>query len=217
MSEPVISRHYWISSSPFFETTLFCSHVGDGQAQVFLRDPDGAGLNEVTLSFLPGSVSILELEPLMAGCKLESGLKHAHLEFRGPASSTVLLRLHTGEGASVVSELLRIQEGRGFFPFQIGGVRSNFLVLVNLFEGEAQVRARFICANRSPEVTWNLPPLATRIIDLGREFGSYLDLQPGQTAQAYVRLGTKAGTPLGYQVLERASGSHEGNLFSMLG
>lgn len=78
-----ITGHFWVCAYPFVETTLFLvpafpfDSTTATASSIELYDADGNLSNELQVEFPKGQVAIVELDTIMGGCKLESGLKHA--------------------------------------------------------------------------------------------------------------------------------------------
>lgn len=223
--------HFWVSSSPFFESTLISAPlmeetptVSQGSEQLavagvqnsFLRffDADGLLVNEATLEVQPGRVSIIEIDPLMGACKYESGMRHAHMEVISQSPHKHVCRIHSREGASILGELATIAGmHRVFFPLLFSIERLILMPLVNFQDEEAIVRGRLFCGTRSPEAAWAIPARATRIVNLSDEFAEYYDYGQGEQTQAYLRLGVRGEHAVGVQLVERIRGANQGNLF----
>ena len=116
-----------------------------------------------------------------------------------------------------MSDLLNVSgTRRTFFPLILGKDRLCLLPLVNLGDTEVSIRGRLFCGNRSPEISWNIGPRATRLLELNTEFEEYFDFQENRQAAAYLRLGVKGEYTVGTQLIERSKGKNEGTLFSGL-
>ena len=213
--------HFWVCSSPFFETALISALSADGNsgspAQLRFFDADGQLVNEVSIEAQPGQVSVLELDPLMGPCKFQSGLRHAHLEIDTPVRLVHQCRIHSGEGASMLGELVPVfNTRRVFVPLVFSASSSATVVLVNLGAEEAQVRGRLFCGTRSPEAVWTVAPRAVRLVNAGVEFAAYYEAGAEKRVQAYLRLGVRGDYQVGVQLVDRCSGSKEGNYFTGL-
>ena len=166
-------------------------------------------MNEVTITFPSEEIYVVELEPLLGSCKLESGLKHAHAEVIVERGGFASCRVHTRDSAAIVGEPKVITPAMAsFIPITLGAGRVNLILLLNRGEQEGVFRARLFFGKRSPEATWVIPPRGSRVVMVEAEFSSYISLEKGEQVQAYVRLSTKSGE-LGVQTLERTEGGKE--------
>ena len=213
---PREERHYWISTYPFFEASLFLSSQVTFPAQDALvsevthcqvYDSDGNSINEFQVLTQQGGLSVLELDQFLAACKMESGLKYAHLVVRLPHGVEDQVRIHTRLGASVVGPAVRIADrGATFFPIDVRNERSHFVALVNQSLQSAVVKLRLYLGRRSPEELVTIPPLGARLVRVETVFGDCFSAeelgglmssgkgdemsQPGAAATL-----TEAGTP----------------------
>lgn len=214
-----ITNHFWVCAYPFVETTLFLvppfpfEGAITQPSAIELYDADGALSNEVHVEFPRGQVGIVELDSIMGGCKLESGLKHAHMVVRSAAGSSPYLRMHTREGAALIGEPAVLGADRSsFFPLTMDEGRSYYLTAVNHGKAQAALKCRLFCAKRSPETLISIPPLGARVLSLDNEFAEYSS-EAGKQLQAYIRLSTKSDTTLGVQLVERTEGKNDGGIF----
>ena len=109
---------FWICSSSFLESALFMvpNSEAAGSVRLELYDCDGARINDVECSFPPGEVGAIELDQLLGSCKLESGVKHAHLRVISSGASP-RLRMFSKTGGLIVGEPAKISGKRPtFFP-----------------------------------------------------------------------------------------------------
>ncbi len=218
-SSTSITSHFWVCAYPFVETTLFLvppfpfEEAFTLPTSIELYDADGNLSNEVQVEFPKGQVGIVELDTIMGGCKLESGMKHGHLVVRSPAGSSPYLRMHTREGAALMGEPAVLGADRStFFPLTLDEGRSYYLTVVNHGKAQAALKCRLFCAKRSPETLISIPPLGSRVLSLDNEFAEY-STESGKQLQAYIRLSTKSDTVLGVQLVERTEGKNDGGIF----
>lgn len=232
MNEGEQVLHLWVCCAPFFETTLLVIPGGGSPTGLSkpeasppapsfftfrMFDSDGLLFNEAQAQFPVGKVSIVELDPLMAACKFESGLKHAHLEVHCPVEAQCICRVHSGEGACIMGKPVELSNTRrSFFPVTFAQERFTFLSLINHGEVEASVRGRFFCGNRSPEALWAIAPHGSRLVGITSEFAEYVDVTGGQQLQAYIRLSLRGDYTVGAQLIDRSLGAKNGNLFSVI-
>ena len=200
------SAHFWVSSYPFFETTLFvCARPETpfGEVQLYFYDADGELFNEAALACAPGEVGVIELSPFLGACKVESGLKHAHLEIRCKEPIASFCRLHNNLGATVEGEPYLVSaHSTGFFPILIGEGRNSMLGLVNHARAEVRVRCRLYLGKRMPEIQVLVPALGSRVVCLAAEFEEYRAAATSRAVPGYVRISSSAELPCGVQLIE---------------
>lgn len=214
-----MTSHFWVCAYPFVETSLFVVPPSPFEepfavpTSIELYDADGSLANELQVEFPKGQVGIVELDTIMGGCKLESGLKHAHMVVRSASGSSAYLRMHTREGAALIGEPAVLGADRStFFPMTLDEGRNYYLTVVNHGKAQAALKCRLFCAKRSPETLISIPPLGSRVLSLDNEFSEY-STENGKQVQAYIRLSTKSETVLGVQLVERTEGKNDGGIF----
>ncbi|RMG41454.1 MAG: hypothetical protein D6719_08530 [Candidatus Dadabacteria bacterium] len=208
--------HFWIGSFPFLESSLLIcpSFVLSGTSSLRFFDPDGMLCNQAQVEFKSGAVGVMELAQFIEGCKLEAGLKHAHLEVTSPPGTRHLLRVHTREGAAVVGEPVKIKRNKGaFYPVTFAADRSALLCFVNSGNSEALVKCRLYVANRTPETLLTVPPYGSRVISLKAEFIDYIAERESMLIPGYVRLTTKSPDLIGVQLLEHNSTTKDNEFY----
>ncbi len=213
------SKHFWISTFPFFETTLFLVPPPAPIATTFLSridlfDADGMLINQVTLEVPAQNVYVVELDPLLGPCKLEQGIKHAHMVVSTPGAA--YCRVQGRENGSLLGEPALVNATRAtFFPltFELG--RSNLLCVINRNEYEASLRGRLFVGRRSPEIGWTIPAKASRVFNIETQFSEFIEIEEDQLVRGYVRLSTKAGD-IGVQLVERTPGSREHGIYGAM-
>ena len=201
--------HFWVCSSPFIESALFMvpQTQGVGSVRLELFDCDGGRINEVECSYPPGEVGVLELDQLLGACKLESGVKHAHIKVVSNGV-TPQLRMFSKTGAFLVGEPVEISSKRPtFFPLSFHERRVSYLCLVNQEDREVTIKCRLFCAKRMPEAYSVVPAFGSRMICLNTEFKDYLPIEGETLVPAYVRVSTGADNGCGIQLLEQVISS----------
>lgn len=203
---PAISN-FWISSFPYFSSTLLLSSSGlfaESEHQFLFFDPDGEIVNEVTCSFEPGQCNSLELDTFLESCKLEAGLKHCHLQVTSPPGTRHQLRIHSKESACFSGPAVPVSANQGgFFPLVLTRDRSFLLGIINRSDVEGNLRVRLFAGSRAPETTCLVPARGARIVSIPAEFPSYIPEGAGKHQQAYLRMGTTSDSILGVQLIER--------------
>lgn len=223
-------EHFWVSTYPFFDTSLLLSRVrslanleetedrvsDDVWANLTIFDCDGEKINSVVVGFNDRDVGIVELDPLLGGCKLESGMKYAHAVLSPMAKGvSAICRLTTQENASVVGPSFSVYPFLpGFFPISFEEGSGNYLAVVNYGDEEAIVRCRLFFGTRTPEVSIVVPGKGARFLGIEGEFPDCSERAKDKVVQAYIRLTTKSDSGLGVQLLTKSEGPRENSLFS---
>ncbi len=213
--------HFWVSTYPYFQSTLVLAPVSTENlpqsVTLKLFDPDGAPLNEVTLSCNVLSPAMFEIDPFLEGCKLESGLKHAHLCVDSDAPVKSFVRYHTGESACIVPPCISAVDGLSrFFPLTVSEGRENLFVVLNTSDEKASVRCRLYRGNRKPEHILSVPARGVRLVSIESVFREYFEAGERLIQQCYVRIGTRADQPLAVQLLERNVLEGDKSFFSLV-
>ena len=218
------TTHFWVASYPFFESTLFVlapsatDQQGELSSSIRIYDPDGAEINEISVGFRGAGVGVFELEQFLEACKLESGLKHAHVVVTSPFATRHWCRIHTRQGAAMLGEPVTVCDSEGaFFPITFARDRACLLCFVNYGEETARVRCRLFCGKRTPETFVAVPRLGARILVLQAQFPEFASIDEGRQLQAYVRLSTQEGQSVGVQLVENLNASKDGGVFSAVG
>lgn len=215
IAESEVVSYFWISTFPFFETTLFVAapfpSSGEGldvrspPSRVQLFDADGGLVNELALEVEPGRVGVIELDQFLGGCKLESGLRHGQMRVASPAGTRHLCRLHGRTGASFQEGASRVTGQRSVFsPVVLATNLDNIICLVNRESRPAIARVRLLVGNRNPEAFIEVPADGARLVSVAAEFGEFVPAAGVEAVQGYVRLSSKGEADLGVQVLQRA-------------
>lgn len=205
---PPVESRFWVSSGPFFYTTLFLVPPADTSANGFsvieLFDVDGksAGVTRVKSS---GGTLMIELSQLMTGCKEESGLHYGQLVIRSPHGFSHYCRIHNENRALLVPPIHYCQSGLPLFsPLTVGAGKDTFLGLINTGNEEAVLRCRFYYGRRTPEIDCRIPANGSRILHIESVFGGFVQLTEHELSHAYIRCMTRSSEPLGVHVIERS-------------
>lgn len=202
--------HFWVASYPFFETTLLVlpplSLVGSELplSSIKVFDPDGALINEVSFSFPADQIGILEVDPLLGACKIESGLKHARLVISSPFKTRHYCRIQTQDRSGLLGEPLPFcNEDGAFFPLTFSSERSSLLCLINNSAEVSRIRCRVLSNKRSPEVMLTVPARGARALVIESLFPEIARIEESKRRLAYLRVSTKEDQRVAAQVLER--------------
>ena len=174
-----------------------------------IYDVDGVKANTVSVQFPCATVGVVQLEPFLAGLKLESGLQHGHVEVTSRAGTRHICRITSANGAMILGEpvMLRSRDNC-FLPITLSTHREQMLVLVNAGTEVAQLTCRLFYGSRSPE--WNIviPPHGSKIISLHDDLLATQDdrsWEKGPT-QSYVRVTSRYQGPVSCFAIERVPG-----------
>ncbi len=215
-----VVSHFFVSSYPFFESSVFLSlpqvqQDSDRAVKLFVYDCSGSLVNELGIDFGLQSCGIVELDPLMEACKLESGFKHAHLEVEASPGTKVVSRIYSRNSACLMSAALNLSDRNStFFPVLFSEERAPFLGLINSSAKEAQIRCRLYFGKRSPEIQYSVPARGSRLVSLLAEFSEYGIEQPQRSLHAYVRVSTSSNINCGVQLIESIKGEKGAYSFS---
>lgn len=212
-------QHFWISTLPFFDCALFIlSHASattPSETAISVYDPDGTLINSLEFSSPPGEVGMVELEQFLGCCKLESGMKHAHLLVRSDPGTRAVLRMHSHDSGCIMGPMTQVLMHRGtFFPISFAEDKSSFIALVNYSNEPSVLRCRLFQGTRTPEISISVPPRGARFFGLESEFSDCTAKGSDKAINGYVRLTTKSEGGLGVQLIERTDGLKGNSLFN---
>jgi hypothetical protein len=209
--------HFWIAAQPFFATQILAvpPHIS-GEAspnqegiECVIYDVDGVKVNTVTVEFPGSTVGVVELEPFIAGLKLESGLQHGHVEVTSRGGTRHICRITANNSAMQFTEpvLLRSRDN-SFIPLTLSSHREQMLVAVNAGTEVAQVTCRLFYGSRSPE--WNLviPPHGSKLVSLHDDLLVTQDDRSWEkgAVQSYIRMTSRYQGPVSCFAMERIPG-----------
>lgn len=218
-SADTVVSHFWVGSSPFFETTLFITPPFKSSetqsSKIELYDADGTLVNELEASFPEGEVGVFELSQVLSRCKLESGLRHGHLIVTSKKGSNHRCRIFTKEGASFLGQPSHVSDNQGtFFPVTFSEDRSSLLAVVNHKADPISIKLRLFCGQRAPDTYCIVPGYASRLFGVEEEFSDVVADLGDRSLQGYLRLGAKREASYGVQLIERASAGGSGALYT---
>jgi hypothetical protein len=231
MTGPDVVSHFWVAGKPFFSSTIFvapCSVVPPSSAteppsaltEEHLKvkpcattldffDADGAKTNTVEIEFPADEVGLIELEPFMAGIKVEGGVQHSHLAITSPAGTRHLCRLSNGVGVALVQDPLMVRSRESsFIPLVLSAQKEQMLAFVNAGGESAQVSCRLFYGNRSPEWNFVVAPFGAKLVSIQEELLASQDdrsWEKGST-QAYVRITARHQACISCLIVERVPG-----------
>lgn len=210
-------KHYWVTSSPFANSYLFVSPldpVADSlKCRLSFFDPDGFLCNEAAVLLRQGGSGVIEIKQFLGSCKLESGIKHAHLVLEADPKAFTLCRLLSKGGMCFLGDAQLASPNRSAFsPVVFGANRKTLLCIVNQSKDEAHLRIQLFCGSRVPETELILPALGSRVMGIEPEFEQFLLSENLKTHRGYLRFGVRGAATLGIQVLE-AYGNENGEDF----
>jgi hypothetical protein len=190
--------YFWVVSGNGLQTSLCYNSSVLKEAHetivITFYDCDGAIINKAEIEFPVNRNCITELEYYLELMKLESGIKHGIAQVETSSEGRFTVRYQHGQAVSysgLDSHISNLQPGLVPLNF-IPGKRS-LLAISNCDQNQSLVRARLVLGKRSPELSWTLEPLSSRIIDITRAFSSELEESPDSlTGRGYLRLSTAA-------------------------
>lgn len=192
----VVSQ-FWFCTYPIFSSQLLFSARREEALQhpavLEVYDCDGELVNEAVVSFKDTSLGVLDLEPFVAACKLESGMKHGRVLVRSSQHSNIQCRVSQNKGGSFLANQQDILRRRDvFFPLTFSPDRTNYICLANQSTEDSTVRFRIFCGSRTPKQEVVVPALGARIVQLESLFPEYGYIED-KLIRAYVRLSVRAG------------------------
>ncbi len=231
MTGPDVTSHFWIAGKPFFTSTVFVApppfvvpslateirasaaldlrEVKSCSTTLDFFDADGAKTNTVEIAFPANEVGILELEPYMAGIKVEAGVQHSHLSITSPAGTRHLCRLSNGIGVALVQDPLMVRSRESsFIPLVLSAQKEQMLAFVNAGGESAQISCRLFYGNRSPEWNFAIAPFGAKLVSVQEELLASQDdrsWEKGNT-QAYVRVTARHQACISCLIVERVPG-----------
>lgn len=218
-AEPV--QHFWVASGPFMESYfLFVPSLDSNScsARLSFYDADGARVNDSEVKGIPGHPMVLEVGQFLGSCKLESGLRHAHLVVENEGKAWAGCRLTSGSSASMTGSFTQVTPERtGFMPVVFSAARHPLLCAVNYSQEELHIRCQLFFGARIPETELVIAPNGARLLALDLEFEQSLPKEAGKTVRAYLRFGVKGAGSGGVQVFELYPGPKGGEFVSAVG
>lgn len=224
-ASPEVVSHFWAASYPFFETTLFVTpslaSLPTAPTRIRLYDADGEVVNDLSVEVEPGRVGVFELEQFLGGCKLEGGLKHAHIEVNSPAGTRHLCRMHARSGVSLHAEATELSHLRSvFFPLSFARGVDSVVCFVNYSTEPATAKLRLFVGSRNPEMFVEIPGRGARVVSVAADFGEFVGGGEADLGPGYVRLSTKGDARLGVHLIQRLAARDErseGDAFAAVG
>jgi hypothetical protein len=213
-----IKSHFWIAAAPFFSSTILVASGSSGvagetiEAQCELFDVDGTPIQRFQVEFPSREVGIIEVEPFMAGLKMQSGIIQGHLAVQSRAGTTHLCRQQVGDRADILTAPRGLKSREmSFMPLLLGGRREHLVVVVSTGPEDAQVVIRLLYGSRSPEWTVQIPGNGCRIVSLEHELLATFDDSSWHKGvmQGYLRISPRSQSAVVCQMVERLPGETE--------
>ncbi len=214
------SQNYWVCASPFLSSSLFLQSIHDESSEtvtaVQFFDCDGALFNELKVDFGSNPVGLLDLEPFLAECKFESGMKYCRLKVIASKPPASVLRLQSRDWTVVCDSARHFSATEKYLVTVEQDLnKSTWIVVLNDNNVELDIRARLFLAKRSPEVELKVPALGARVFDCKTLFPDIFNGNV-EMAQAYIRVST-VGSAVGYiQTLGIPVNPKQPRVFSVL-
>jgi hypothetical protein len=209
MHDPSSSRHFWIVASKMMQSSLVVIPRGgegseESSARLQVFDADGDRCNDTTLKHPRCQSMLFECEPLLEGCKVESGFRHAHLAVETTPGTTAYVRYTSNTMAVMVQPFAGISAERpGCIPVHLSAQLSSVASVTNLDSEPIDVKVRLVLAKRSPETVWRIPANGVRLFDVGAEFAPMLGEDSSRDVRGYLRLSLRTPARAGVQLLTR--------------
>lgn len=190
--------HFWISAAPFFKMSLLSTlhpSLSDNSQKaadtnlikLTVFDCDGQIINQISIGAERSQLIVTEVEQILLGAKLQSGLTQAHLIVESPKPAQHLCYLHTPDGACMLHQLGEIDDDYpSFFPVSLTKDRTAFMGLVNFSQNPATVVVKLISGTRSPETSVIIPPKGARFLDIGSDLPLKASAEKG--IQGYLKV-----------------------------
>lgn len=213
-----VVSHFWGIQSSFISTSIIAAPyrgpVTDDDGELPRRetitaeiyDVDGALTNSVTLEFPHSETGILELAPLMGGCKISHGLQQCHVVLKSGSETRCAVRYQSLTDSFVAAELLAVRPREpSFVPLAISNLKEQVMALVNCQTEPAQLNCRMYYGTRTPELNVVIPPLGVKLVSIDADLLEAQDIRvpPNEVVQSYLRFHLKNSGLLGVQILER--------------
>jgi len=204
--------HLWISGPPFCSSTLLVAPIGAVEAGATtvsvckIFDVDGEALDIFEVEFPAHEVGVIELEPFLAGLKMQGGLSQGHMIVTSSRNVRHFCRQQIGEHFDIVSapKLIAGRES-SFVPLILGGSRDHLVSILNAADEIAQVAVRLFYGARSPEWTLSVPARGCSTVALEEELLADFDDSSWRkgAVQGYIRVSPKSSVRVAMQVIER--------------
>jgi hypothetical protein len=196
-----VTYHFWMVTYPFFDSVLLiATGPEDVPIEFKIYDVDGALTAETTLKFSAQTTTPLKFDELMSGCKMESGIKHAHVAARPKNAAFLSLQIESVEWSTPISPMRTVLAGAPIFaPFVVEKERAWIGGLVNINPVETLVRVRSIVSKTISEAQITVPGFGVRTISAAL-FANHQEWEEGF---GYLKLSVRgADEQIGVQVIE---------------
>lgn len=212
MSESESISHFWVAGPPFcFSTILVASGTSASPSERLctkcdLFDTDGTLLQSFQVESPADEVGVIELEPFMGGLKMQSGILQGHVIVHSHHGVRHICRQQIGGHVDLIGTPREIKSREmSFIPLLLGGGREHLLAFVNTGTDEAQVVARLLYGNRSPEWTLEIPGNGCRVVSLEHELLATFDDSSWRRSvmQGYVRISPRLQSSVVCQMIEK--------------
>lgn len=216
MSQTV--AHFWVGRSQRFSPSLVVidrpvemeasiSKVENIDIELF--DQNGNSHTTASLEYPRNSVGYISLEPFLLSLPVEQGMQFGHMIVRSESAAKCMVRWN-GESMKEFSTSPRVVKPREpvFFPLYINDSFDHILLLVNPTSETVNYTVRLFAGQRSPEITLEIPPMASSAFSIAHEFWTKIrDLNASGALQSYVRVSINQTGSLAVHLLESSSDS----------
>lgn len=208
-------KQFWVPSYPFLDPSLIVvpGSTAPSITKLSFYDCDGELCNQANLIHENSVVQSIELDPLIVGCKIESGFRHANMIVENEDPQTnCFLRLAGSVRAFTSLPVTMIAQGSsGFFPFALNDGQSHILALLNSSSNSSQVKCRLYIGNRNPEETIEIPAYGTKVVHIESTFQEVCLPVLGTGTQGYIRITSRTQAQCGVQLLVKQTTADELN------
>jgi hypothetical protein len=213
----MLISHFWFCAYPYFEPVVyFIPETGarlegdseqieeSGQSHAIrVLDCDGALINEIEAEFPKHKLGWIECEPLLAGCKFESGIKHGTLEVKSRGRFKHKLGLLSARQPLLFVPMRPLVKNVGeFFPLYYNNGRKVYLAASNQSEKEVSIRCRLVVQQRSPEIELKIPARASRVFSVWDAFSEAFEVGTQDGVLSYLRCNLKGEGQVCFTMLE---------------
>jgi hypothetical protein len=214
--------HFWFCCYPGFSTRILFSSVQrlslSETSIIEVYDCDGELVNVAEVQFQDLPLGMLDLDPLVSSCKLESGLKHGHVVVRSAPEVQHQCRIQSRKSGIFFSIQRDVLKRRDLFvPICFAPDKTNYIALFNQSTDVSEVLARVFCGSRTPRADLEVPAMGARIFQLESLFPEYGYADDSTVQRAYLRLSLRNGGATGCTAFDRQLVQQDQDIFRSIG
>ena len=201
------SSFLWFAADEFYQATLYISPSRQdphNQHQVKVFDVDGELTNTLNVKFPHGLPGVIELDGLVANCKLKLGMRQGSIEVISAVGTTHLCEIKSADQDLTVSPVFELgRERAGFFPLHLSTNSQSMIAFSNRGQTDSLVKVRLYTGTRSPEIELKIKSFGSANLMIEEEFSEYLEFDPHHDQQAYLRIVSYSTNDLSVRLLEK--------------